>query len=117
MAFMPPFFSGSSAAPDYVGLSIPVVNSQQAPVFYSGMERDWAVRTPGGSESLWVPVHSPVGSRSHLQGDFHFRVHIRGTQPFCRLSLVSFCQAPAMDDLAPALAEMSEWGVPLRFEA
>ena len=113
MAFMLPFFSGSSAAPDYVGLSIPVVNSQQAPVFYSGMERVWAVRTPGGSESLWVPVHSPVGSRSHLQGDFHFRVHIRGTQPFCRLSLVSDGEAPAKGDSTQAWAEMSERGVPL----
>ena len=117
MGFMPRFFSGSSAAPECVAASNSFVGSQQ--VVGSLLEREpvRALKTPGGTESLWVHVHSPVGSRSPLQGDFHFRVHIRGTQPFCRLSLVSFCQAPAMDDSAQALAEMPEWGVPLRFEA
>ena len=115
MAFMPPFFSGSSAAPDCVDLSIPVVNSQQAPVFYSGMEPVRAVQTPGGMACLLLEMHSQLGRRPVLE--ILSRAHSRGRQPFCRLSSVSSCQALAMDDSAQALAEMPERGVPLRFEA
>ena len=115
MAFMPPFFSGSSAAPECVASSNSVVGSQQVPGSPLGMEPVREVQTPEGMDCPLLDIHSQLGRRPALE--ILFRAHIRGTQPFCRLSLVSFCQALAMDDSAQALAEMPERGVPLRFEA
>ena len=117
MAFTPPFFSGSSAARKYVASSNLVVGSQQVPGSLLERASVQAVTTPGGTERLWVYVHSQVVYRSHLQRGFHFRVQIRGTQPFCRLSLVSDGEAPAKGDSTQAWAEMPQRGVPLLFEA
>ena len=117
MGFMPPFFSGSSAAPECVASSNSVVGSQQVPGSLLERESVRVVTTPGETESLWVHAHSPVGRRPVLEAKVLSRAHSRGKQPFCRFSSVSSCQALAMDDSAQALAEMPEWGVPLRFEA
>ena len=117
MGFMPPFFSGASAAPECVASSNFVVSFQQVVGSPSGMEPVRVVSTPGETESLWVHAHSPVGRRPVLEAKVLSRAHSRGKQPFCRLSSASSCQALAMDDSAQALAEMPERGVPLRFEA
>ena len=115
MAFMPPFFSGSSAAPECVASSNFVVGLQQVLGSPSGMEPVQAVQTPEGMACLWLEMHSQQGRRAVLE--ILSRAHSRGRQPFCRFSSVFSCQELAMDDSAQALAEMPERGVPLRFEA
>ena len=115
MVFMPPFFSGSSAAPECVASSNFVVGLQQVLGYPLGMEPVLAVQTPEGMACLLLEMHSQLGRRPLLE--ILSRAHSRGRQPFCRLSSVSSCQALAMDDSAQALAEMPERGVPLRFEA
>ena len=115
MAVMPPFFSGSSAAPECVASSNFVVGLQQVLGSLSGMEPVQAVQTPEGMAFLLMEMHSQLGRRA--VPEILSRAHSRGRQPFCRFSSVSSCQALAMDDSAQALAEIPERGLPLRFEA
>ena len=113
MGFMQPFFSGSSAALECVASSNFVVGSQQVLGSPAGMEPVRAVQTPEGTECPLLDVHPQLGRRPVLEQEVLSRVHTRGTQPSCRFSWVSFCQALATDDSAQALVGMLERGVPL----
>ena len=64
MAFMPPFFSGSSAVPECVASSNSVAYLQQVAGFHSGLERGRVVPVPGGSARLLVNLHARVGEQS-----------------------------------------------------
>ena len=115
MGFMPPFFSGSSAAPECVASSNPVSVGCSEQVLGSRSVVAWvrAAQSPEGTERLLLEVHQRVGRRPVLSAGVRSRARSRGKQPFCRSSSVSFCQALARDDPAQAWLGTPERGVPL----